>query len=110
MSASNTLEFTDANFESKVLESSTPVLVDFWGEHCPPCRALAPMIDEIADQYAGKVKVGKLDIGQHLKAAMSYNVAQIPTVLIFNNGEVIERYVGIPNRTALAAVLENAAT
>ena len=96
MAASNNIvEFTDSNFEAEVLQSDQPVLVDFWAEWCMPCRMLAPTIDKIADAYAGKVKVGKLDTDANRDVAMKYSINAIPTVILFKNGQVAQKFVGL---------------
>lgn len=95
MASANVKEFTDQNFEAEVLKSSQPVLVDFWAEWCPPCRALAPTIDKLADAYAGKVKVGKVDTDSAREVAMKYRIQSIPTVLVFKNGQVQQTFVGL---------------
>jgi thioredoxin 1 len=93
--SANIVEFTDGNFEAEVLQSSTPVLVDFWAEWCMPCRMLAPTIDKIADAYAGKVKVGKVDTDANRDVAMKYSINAIPTVILFKNGQVAQKFVGL---------------
>ena len=93
--ADNLHEFTDANFQSEVLESDKPVLVDFWAEWCPPCKMLTPKIEQFAGQYGDKVKIGKLDVDANQGAAGRYNVRSIPTVLLFKDGEVTETIVGL---------------
>ena len=94
-SSKNVVEFTDSNFESEVLQSNQPVLVDFWAEWCMPCRMLAPTIDKIAESYAGKVKVGKVDTDSNRETAMKYQISAIPTVILFKNGQVAQKFVGL---------------
>lgn len=97
MANANVKEFTDTNFETEVLNSNEPVLVDFWAEWCPPCKALAPTIDKLADSYRGKVKVGKVDTDAAREIAMKYRINSIPTVLVFQGGEVKQTFVGWKN-------------
>lgn len=85
---------TDANFEQEVLKSDVPVLVDFWAEWCYPCKMIGPVVEEISREYSGKIKVGKLDTDQNQNTAMQYGISGIPTLLIFRNGEIIDRIVG----------------
>lgn len=106
MAGANTLEFTDANFEDEVVRSDQPVLVDFWAEWCMPCKALAPTIDELADEYAGKVKVGKVDTESNLGLSTKYGVSAIPTVILFQDGEVKEKFVGLKSKKDFKAVLD----
>src|SRR5699024_9550571 len=87
------VEFTDANFEEKVLNSDKPVMVDFWATWCGPCKMVGPIIEEIAEEYEGKAVVGKMDVDQHQEFASKYGVRTIPTVLIFKNGEMVRRQV-----------------
>ncbi len=89
------IHFTDENFDAEVLQSDQPVLVDVWAEWCGPCRLLGPIIEELAEQYDGSVKVGKLDVDENPQTAAAYQVSSIPTVLLFQNGEVLERFVGV---------------
>jgi thioredoxin 1 len=95
MAAENVKEFTDQNFETEVLKSSTPVLVDFWAEWCMPCRMLAPTIDKIAKEYAGKVKVGKVDTDSNRDVSIKYGINAIPTVILFKDGKVAQKFVGL---------------
>ena len=88
-------EFTDANFQSEVLESDQLVLVDFWAAWCGPCRAVGPTIDELAEQYDGNVKVGKLNIDENPEAPTSFQINSIPAVLLFKDGKVVETLVGV---------------
>jgi len=91
----NIVEFTDTNFEAEVLKSEQPVLVDFWAEWCMPCRMLAPTIDKIAEAYVGKVKVGKVDTDSNREVAMKYQISAIPTVILFKDGQVAQKFVGL---------------
>jgi thioredoxin 1 len=95
MANENVKEFTDSNFEAEVLKSDQPVLVDFWAEWCMPCRMLAPTIDKIAEAYVGKVKVGKVDTDSNREVAMKYQINAIPTVILFKNGQVAQKFVGL---------------
>ncbi|HJN77016.1 MAG TPA: thioredoxin [Myxococcota bacterium] len=98
----------DANFEAEVLGAETPVLVDFWATWCAPCKALAPKVEAIANDYAGRVRVVKVDIDSNRRTAMNYNVRSIPTVLLFKGGEVVGHSVGNVDRGRLAAMVEEA--
>jgi thioredoxin 1 len=95
MAGKGVLELTDGNFEGEVVKSDKPVLVDFWAEWCMPCRMLAPTIDELAEQYAGKIKVGKVDTDANRETATSYQINAIPTVILFKNGEIAQKFVGV---------------
>jgi len=90
----NTLTFTDAEFDKDVLNSDVPVLVDFWAEWCGPCRMMGPTVDQVATDYAGRVKVGKLDVDANQQTAMRYNIRGIPTLLLFKGGKVVDQKVG----------------
>lgn len=105
MAGANTLEFNDDNFETEVIKSDKPVLVDFWAEWCMPCRALGPTIDELANDYVGKVKVGKLNTENSQQVPMQYNIQAIPTVMIFNKGEVVQKFVGLTGKKDFHAAL-----
>jgi len=102
------LEFTDDNFQEEVLNSNQPVLVDFWAEWCGPCRALGPMIDELSAEYEGKAKIGKLDIDTNRDAAMKYGIQSIPSIIIFKDGEVINKFVGISPKDELVSAIDAA--
>jgi thioredoxin 1 len=93
--AGNIAEITDANFQQEVLDSSIPVLVDFWAPWCGPCRMLTPTIEELAREYDGKVKVGKLNTDESPEVPSKYGISSIPTVLLFKNGELVDRLVGL---------------
>ena len=92
---SKTLQFTDTNFQSEVLESDQPVLVDFWAAWCGPCRAIAPTIEQLAEQYDGTVKVDKLDIDENPQAPSDFDIHSIPAVVLFKDGKVVESFVGV---------------
>ena len=95
MASEQITEFTDSNFEQEVLKSAQPVLVDFWAEWCMPCRMLAPTIDKLAKDYAGKVKVGKVDTDANRDISIKYSISAIPTVILFKNGQVAQKFVGL---------------
>lgn len=109
MASANVLEFTDGNFQDEVLGSDQPVLVDFWAEWCMPCRMLAPTIDAVADEFAGKAKVGKLDTDSNKQVAAKFGISAIPTVILFKGGEAKKKFVGLTSKEDLAAALTDAA-
>lgn len=100
------LELTEANFEELVINSDKPVLVDFWAEWCGPCRMVGPIVEELAKEYDGKAVIGKVNVDEHGGISMKYGIRNIPTLLIFKNGEVVDKQVGVAPKTALAAKLE----
>jgi thioredoxin 1 len=102
----NTLTFSDASFDQDVLRSDVPVLVDFWAEWCGPCRQIAPAIDAIATENAGKAKVGKLDVDANGGTAMRYNVRGIPTLLLFKGGQVVEQRVGAVGKAEVQKMID----
>jgi thioredoxin 1 len=104
------LEVTDANFDQDVLKSEQTVMVDFWAAWCGPCRALAPVVDEVASQFQGKVKVAKMDVDKNVATPQRYNVRGIPTLLIFKGGQVAEQIVGyVPKETIEKALNKHSA-
>ena len=102
---SKTQEFNDANFQNEVLDSDQPVLVDFWAAWCGPCRAVAPTIDELAEQFDGTVKVGKLNVDDNPTSAGSFGISSIPAVLLFKNGKVAETLIGVQPKERYEEVL-----
>ena len=110
MASDNVATFTDDNFEREVISSDQPVLVDFWAEWCQPCRMLAPTIDEIADEYAGKAKIGKLDIDDNRAVSAKFGIRSIPTVLLFKNGEPVKQFVGLTQKADLAKAIDAASS
>ncbi len=108
MASANVHEFTDANFDKAVLGASEPVLVDFWAEWCMPCRMLAPTIDQVAEEFAGKAKVGKVDTDSNREISVKYGISAIPTVILFKGGEPVRRFVGLTSHEELAAAINEA--
>jgi thioredoxin 1 len=101
--------FTDATFQNEVLDSDQPVLVDFWAAWCGPCRAVGPVIEELAEQYDGTVKVGKLNIDENPQAPSDFRISSIPAVLVFKGGQVVETLVGVQTKERYEAALNQAA-
>ncbi|RED44718.1 thioredoxin [Seonamhaeicola sediminis] len=101
------LEITDATFEETVLKSDKPVLVDFWAAWCGPCRMVGPIIEEISGEYEGKAVVGKVDVDNNQEFAAKYGVRNIPTVLVFKNGEVVDRKVGVAPKNSYTEAIES---
>ena len=99
------LEITDENFEKLVLKSDKPVLVDFWAEWCGPCRMLGPIVEELSNEFDGKAVIGKVDVDSQQKFAAEYGVRNIPTVLVFNKGELVNRQVGVAQKSVYADFL-----
>lgn len=106
--AGNTVEFNDANFDEEVLKSELPVLVDFWAPWCGPCRMIAPSIEALSTEYAGKVKVGKLNSDDNPDVSAKFGIRSIPTLLIFKNGEVVNQLVGALPKDKIAEQLNRA--
>ena len=103
------VKLTQDNFAQQVLQSQTPVLVDFWAEWCGPCKMIAPLLDELADEYDGKVKIGKVNIDEQQSLAAEYGIRAIPTLLVVNKGQVAEQMVGAKSKRDLKASLDRVA-
>jgi thioredoxin 1 len=109
MAAANIVTLTETNFAQEVTNSPTPVLVDFWAEWCGPCKMIAPILDEIASEYDGKVKVGKINIDEQQALATQHGIRAIPTLLLFKNGQVADQIVGLRSKRDLKASLDRVA-
>ena len=102
------IEFTDGNFQTEAMESDVPVLVAFWAEWCQPCKMLAPTIEELANDYSGRAKIGKLDVDGNKETAMKFQIQSIPTVVLIKGGEVVGKFVGMQPKDAFANALDAA--
>ena len=106
MAGKNTLELTDSNFDTSVLQADKPVLVDFWAEWCGPCRMIAPTVEAFAEEYHGKVAVGKVDVDNNGQTAARYQIRGIPTLLLFKGGQVVDQRVGAVGKGDLVKMVE----
>lgn len=107
--AENMLHFSDADFDEKVVKSEKITLVDFWAEWCAPCRMIAPTIQELADEYSGRINIGKLNVDENPKTATKYGIRGIPTLLIFKNGNVHQQIVGVRPKSEIKKILDGIA-
>ncbi len=108
MASENVLELTDENFEAEVTNADVPVLVDFGAEWCMPCKMLAPTIEELADEYADKIKVGKVDTDSNREISMKFGISAIPTLILFKGGEVAKKFVGLQQKSDLKNAIDEA--
>ena len=109
MAALNVVTLTQENFAKEVLQSSVPVLVDFWAEWCGPCKMIAPILDELAEEYDGRIRIGKVNIDDYQSLAAEYRVSAIPTLLLFRQGQVAEQIVGLKSKRDLKASFDRMA-
>ena len=106
MASDNVLTLTKDNFKTDILDAAGPALVDFWAPWCSPCRMIAPVIDEMAAEYAGKVKIGKVNVDENREVAVEYGVMSIPTLVLFKGGQVVDKVVGFKSKNDLKALLD----
>lgn len=108
MASEHVLELTDGNFEAEALNSELPVLVDFWAEWCMPCKMIAPIVEELAVEYADKLKVGSVDCDSNRDVPLKYGISAIPTLILLKDGEILKKFVGLQQKTDLKAALDEA--
>ena len=107
MASMNVVELTDSNFDQQVANAGKPALVDFWAEWYMPCRMIAPTIDELADEYAGRVVVGKVDTDNNREISMKFGISAIPTIILFNEGQMVKKFVGLQGKKDLKAAIDS---
>ena len=110
MAGANTKEFSETNFQGEVLSAQGPVLVDFWAEWCMPCKALGPTIDELATEYVGKVKVGKVNVDDNQALSAQYGISSIPTVILFQDGQIKQKFIGLRSKKDFKLSLDQVLT
>ena len=108
MASAGIVELKDSTFESEVIHSDKPVLVDFWAPWCGPCRILAPIVEEVADSYTGRLKVGKLNVDDNQEVAMKYRIRSIPTLILFKNGQALDQIIGAVPKTEIERLIKKA--
>jgi thioredoxin len=106
MAGKNVVTITDSNFKAEVLDANVPVLVDFWATWCGPCRAIAPLVEQLGDEYAGRAKIGKVDVDSNQRLAGDFQITSIPTLMVFKGGRVVEQVLGGRPKPALAALID----
>jgi len=108
MAIADTVELSDSTFENEVIKSETPVLVDFWAPWCGPCRMLAPVVEEIAVSYTGRLKVGKVNVDDNQQITMKYGIRSIPTLILFKDGKAVEQVIGAVPKTEIERIIKKA--
>jgi thioredoxin 1 len=106
----NIVTLTGSNFDDEIKRAATPILVDFWAEWCGPCRMVAPVLEKLAEEYAGKARVGKVNVDEHTGLAAKFGVQSIPTLLLFKGGKVVEQFIGATSRDVLAKIIDKHVT
>jgi len=110
MGSDNVVVFTDGNFEDEAIKSDVPVLVDFWAEWCMPCKMIAPIVHELAEEYTGKVKIGQMDTDSNRDVPIKFGITAIPTLILFNGGEIARKFVGLQQKADLKAAIDEVLT